>query len=76
MEASKQVEDSYPELFPKDFGERLELLRELAGLSWEEFAERLSADDDRVMEWRKGSVPSRGVWHIMHLASTVPGGSR
>ena len=26
------------------------------------------------MEWRKGSVPSGGVWHIMHLASTVPGG--
>ena len=75
MEASKQIEDSQPELFPKDFGERL---RELAGLSWEEFAERLSADDDRVMEWRKGSVPSGGVvWRIMHLASTVPvGGSR
>ena len=75
MEASKQIEDSYPELFPRDFGERLERLRELAGLSWEEFAERLSADDDRVTEWRKGSVPSGGeVWHIMHLASTVPGG--
>ena len=28
-----------------------------------------------MMEWRKGSVPSGGeVWHIMHLASTVPGG--
>ena len=75
MEASKQIEDSYPELFPKDFGERLERLRELARLSWEEFAERLSADDDRVMEWRKGSVPSGGeVWHIIHLASTVPRG--
>ena len=63
MEASKQTEDSYPELFLKDFGERLERLerlRELARLSWEEFAERLSADDDHVMEWRKGSVPSGG----------------
>ena len=50
-------------------------LRELAGLSWEEFAERLSADDDRVMEWRKVRFPPGGVvWHIMHLASTVPGG--
>ena len=28
MEASKQIEDSYPEHFPKDFGERLERLRE------------------------------------------------
>ena len=75
MEAIKQIEDSYPELFPKDFGERLERLMELAGLSWEEFAERLSADDDRVMEWREGSVPSGGeVWHIMHLVSTAPRG--
>ena len=77
MEASKQIEDSHPELFPKDFGERLERLRELAGLSWEEFAERLGVADDRVMELRKGSIPSGGeVWHIMHLASTVPGGGR
>ena len=75
MTRGERIEGSYLELFPKDFGERLERLRELAGLSWEECAERLSADDDRVMEWRKGSVPSGGeVWHIMHLASTVPGG--
>ena len=75
MDAGKWIEDPYPELFPKDFGERLERLRELASLSCEEFAERLSAEGDRVMEWRKGSVPSGGeVWHIMHLASTVPGG--
>ena len=75
MDAPKRMEDSHPELFPKDFGERLERLREIACLSWEEFAERLSVGDDRVMEWRKGSIPSGGeVWHIMHLASTVPGG--
>ena len=75
MDARKRTEDSHPELFPKDFGERLERLREIACLSWEEFAERLSVGDDRVMEWRKGSIPSGGkVWHIMHLASTVPGG--
>ena len=72
MEASKQIEDSYPELFPKDFGERLERLRELAELSWEEFAERLSADDDRVMEWRKGSVPLRG-GGVAHHASGIDG---
>ena len=75
MEAGKQIEESYPELFPKDFGERLEWLRELAGLSWKELAKQLSTEGDRVMEWRKGSVPSGGeVWHIMHLASTDPGG--
>ena len=30
MDAGKRVEDSHPELFPKDFCERLERLRELA----------------------------------------------
>ena len=75
MDAGKRTEDSHPELFPTDFGERLERLSELVGLSWEEFAERLGVEDGRVTEWRKGSIPSGGeVWHIMHLASTVPGG--
>ncbi len=76
MDARRQTEESCPELLPKDFGERLEQLRELAGLSWEEFAERIGIDYGRVVEWRKGSVPTGGeVWHIIHLASTVPGGS-
>ena len=34
MDAPNRKEGSYPELFPKDFGERLERLTELAGLSW------------------------------------------
>ena len=73
MDAGKRIEGSHPELFPTDFGERL---RELVGLPWEEFAERLGVDGDRVTEWRRGTITSGGeVWHIMHLASTVPGGS-
>lgn len=36
MHAHDPVDASYPELFPKDFGERLARLVELAGLSWEE----------------------------------------
>ena len=78
MDAGKRIEDSHPELFPTDFGERLERLerlRELVGLSWEEFAERLGVDDDRVTEWRRSTIPSGGeVWYIMHLASTAPQG--
>ena len=75
MDAGKRIEGSHPELFPTDFGERLERLRELVGLPWEEFAERLGVDGDRVTEWRRGTITSGGeVWHIMHLASTVPGG--
>ena len=75
MDALKRVEGNYPELFPEDFGERLERLTELAGMSWEEFAERLGIDGDRVMEWREGTIPTGGkVWHIMRLAASVPGG--
>ena len=70
-----QTEDFYPELFPKDFGERLERLTEVADLSWGEFAERLGIDEDRVIERRKGAIPTGGgVWHIKCLARSVPGG--
>ena len=75
MAAGERIEGSYPELFPKDFGERLERLTELAGLSWEEFAQRLGVENDRVAEWRNGTIPTGGeVWHIMRLAFSVPGG--
>ena len=65
-----------PGAVPEDFGERLAQLVELAGLSWEEFAERLGVGCDRGTEWRGGEVPTGGeVWHIMRLALSVPGGT-
>ena len=60
MDARKRIEGSNPQLFPKDFGDRLGRLVELAGLSWKEFAERLGVECDRVMEWRGGEVPTDG----------------
>ena len=54
MENENRTGGSYPELFPEDFGERLERLIELAGLSREEFAQRIGVGDDRVAEWREG----------------------
>ena len=75
MVTGERIDDSYPELFPDDFGERLERLTELAGLSWEEFAQRLGVENDRVTEWRNGTIPTGGeVWHIIRLAFSVPGG--
>ena len=75
MDADRPKEELYPELFPKDFGRRLERLTEIAGLSWEEFAVRLGVNEGRVMEWRNGTIPTGGeVWRIVHLAGSVPGG--
>ena len=77
MDSSKQGEGSCPEpSFPDDYGQRLERLLELADLSWEQFADLLGAEYDRVMEWRDGAIPTGGeVWHIMHLAYSIPGGT-
>ena len=33
MAADERIDDSYPELFPKDYPQRLERLTEVAGLS-------------------------------------------
>ena len=75
MDSSNQGEGSYPELFPDDFGQRLERLLDLAGLSWEQFADLVGVEYDLVMEWREGAIPSGWeVWRIMRLAWSVPGG--
>ena len=75
MDGREREEGSSPELFPEDFGERLERLIELAGLSREEFAERLGIGHDRVVEWFNGAILTGGeVWHVARLAWSVPGG--
>ena len=74
MDERNRTEGLHSELFPKDFGDRLECLLELAGLSWEEFAERLGVGHDRVTEWRGGDIPTgREMWHTMPLARSIPG---
>ena len=75
MNEREQEEGSNPELFPEDFGERLERLIGLAGLSREEFAERLGIEHDRVVEWFNGAILTGGeVWHVARLAWSVTGG--
>ena len=75
MDGREREEGSYPELFPEDFGDRLERLIELAGLSRGEFAKRLGIEHDRVAEWFDGAILTGGeVWHVARLAWSVPGG--
>ena len=62
-------------LIPEDFGERLERLKEMAGLWWREFAELLGVTQRGMLKWRREGRPSgASFWAIMELARDVPGG--
>ena len=72
MNKKEQDEGCCSPPFPEDFAERL---IELAGLSWEEFAQRLGIDYDRVAQWFEGAELTGGeVWHVARLAWSIPGG--
>ena len=60
MHEMEREEDCCSHLFPEDFAWRLERLIELAGLSREEFAERLGIDYERVAEWFEGAELTGG----------------
>ena len=47
-------------VLPADFGERLERLKELSGLSWGGFARALGVDRKQLLRWRKGVEPCGG----------------
>ena len=48
-------------LIPEDFGKRLTLLKERAGLSWEGMATCIGVDHRQLLRWRKkGAEPSGG----------------
>ena len=71
----KRTLNNRPPPFPEDFGERLEGLKELSGLSWGEFAERLSVTQRGLANWRRGGPPSGTyLWSIIKLAREVPDG--
>ncbi len=74
-EARKRTLNHRTPPFPEEFGERLEGLKVLSGLSWGEFAERLSVTQRGLAKWRKGGPPSGAYfWAILKLASEIPGG--
>ena len=75
IDERNQIEKYRPTPFPEDFGERLEGLRELTGLSWGEFAKLLGVTQRGLLKWRRGGPPS-GLyfWTIMEMARDIPGG--
>ena len=74
-ENRKRTLEYHLPLFPEDFGERLERLKEMTGLSWREFAELVGVTQRGMLKWRRGGPPSGAYfWAIIELAREVPGG--
>ena len=69
---------------PKDFPERLEMLREASELTWNDFADAAGIDRKRVHRWRRRTRNGKPVkpikpdgdgYHaIVNLAAFIPGG--
>ena len=62
-------------LLPPDFPERLRLLKEMTGLSWERMAAAMGVDSRQLHRWRRGTVPGgEGMLSLVRLATYVPNG--
>ena len=74
-EERNRTPEHRPSPFPEDFGERLEGLKKLSGLSWSEFAQRLGVTQTGMRKWRRGGPPSGAYfWAIIRLAREIRGG--
>ena len=52
-------------VFPEDFPQRLEQLKEASGLTWSEFARRLGTNPLTLRRWRQGARPN--ALHLLAL---------
>ena len=60
---------------PADFPQRLGRLKEVSGLTWEEFAWALGVELKQVLRWQKGTEPCGGAYHcLVLLATRIPKG--
>lgn len=60
---------------PEDFADRLELLKQSSGLTWNGLAEAVGVELKQVLRWRKGTEPCGGALHsLVRLAPWIPGG--
>ena len=67
--------DYRPPPWPEDFPQRLERLKEMAGVSWKRMAELVGVTDRGALKWRRGGRPSAANFRaIIELAREIPGG--
>jgi len=70
-----RIEEYRPPPWPEDFPQRLERLKEMAGVSWKRMAELVGVTDRGALKWRRGGRPSAVHYlAIMELARDIPGG--
>lgn len=76
MAERKALADFRPTPWPEDFGRRLEGLKGLSGLRWQEFAKLLGVTERALLQWRKGERRPSGanILVITELARIIPGG--
>ena len=62
---------------PCDFPQHLRRLKDLAGCTWDDFAEVLGVERKRVLGWLRGTEPHGGAYHnLVKVACRIPGGLR
>ena len=62
-------------LLPEDFPDRLTVLKEITGLSWEGLSVCLGVDNRQMLRWRRGVAPCGGAMlSLVNLATEVPEG--
>ena len=71
-----QLEDYRPPTWPEDFGRRLEGLKMLAGVKWQDMAGLLGVSERAILQWRRGERRPTGanILAITELARRIPGG--
>ena len=77
MATERQIRmgDYRPPPWPEDFPQRLERLKEMAGISWKRMAELVGVTDRGALKWRRGGRPSAANFQaIIELAREIPGG--
>ena len=63
------------QLWPDDFGERLERLMEMTDLSRKDLARLFGVTERTVRRWLDGGMPTgSNFWGIVELSRRVPGG--
>ena len=62
-------------LLPENFADRLTVLKEITGLSWDGMAVCLGVDIKQLLRWRHGGTPNGGAMlSLVRLATRVPEG--